>query len=178
VSCGYCGCLAETCALCSEYCPKAAQEVITETLIGELSPWMKDDNMNETQEVVTQVLKEDAERKPVVESGDKQKLDHGKAPWHLAPWDAFKCIVLVLAFGAAKYRERGWEEGMQWSRLFSAAQRHLTDWFHNVDKGKGAGKDADTGYSDLWHAACCVCFLIAYELRGGKHLTNDDRPKL
>lgn len=130
----------------------------------------------ETQTVVTQVLAEDAARKPV-ESGDRMKLDHGKAPWHLAPWDAFLCIVKVLAFGAAKYRERGWEEGMQWSRVYSACMRHLTDWFMRVDKGKGPGRDADTGYSDLWHAGCCVCFLIAYELRSSAlpPLTKDDK---
>jgi hypothetical protein len=98
--------------------------------------------------------------------GSAIKLDHGKAPWHLAPWDAFLAIVMVLAFGAQKYRERGWEEGMAWHRCYSAGMRHLTDWFMRVDKGRGPGCDADTGYSDLWHAGCCVCFLIAYEMRG------------
>jgi len=110
----------------------------------------------------------------MAETGDRMKLDHGKDPWHLAPWDAFLAIVKVLAFGAAKYRERGWEEGMAWSRVYSACMRHLTDWFQQRDKGKGKGRDADTGYSDLWHAGCCVCFLIAYEMRG--MVTHDDRP--
>jgi hypothetical protein len=111
-----------------------------------------------------------------IETGDNMKKDHGKDPWHLAPWDAFQAIVRVLAFGAAKYSERGWEEGMAWSRFYSACMRHLTDWFHQRDKGKGPGRDADTGYSDLWHAGCCVCFLIAYEMRGMR--THDDRPAL
>ncbi len=112
------------------------------------------------------------------ETGDRMKLDHGKAPWHLAPWDAFLAIVMVLAFGAAKYRERGWEEGMAWHRCYSAAMRHLTDWFMRVDKGKGPGKDADTGYSDLWHAGCCVCFLIAYEMRGQTHTETPEGPSV
>jgi hypothetical protein len=95
------------------------------------------------------------------------KKDIGKDPWHLAPWDALRCVVLVLAFGAQKYAPRGWEVGMAWSRLFAATQRHLTAWWHKE------GTDPDTGYSHLWHAGCCVMFLIAYELRGKG---EDDRP--
>lgn len=107
----------------------------------------------------------------VVESGDNMKKDAGKAPWHLAPWDAFRAIVLVLAFGAQKYRERGWEEGMAWSRVYSALQRHLTAWWMRE------GVDPDTGYSHLWHAGCCVCFLIAYELRSAKMSASDNDVK-
>lgn len=103
------------------------------------------------------------------DTGDHMKKDHGKAPWHLLPYDALRGAVLVLAFGAKKYRERGWEEGMDWSRVYSATQRHLAAWWHKE------GVDPDTGYSHLWHALCCVLFLTAYELRGSG---NDDRPSL
>lgn len=95
------------------------------------------------------------------------KHDGGKAPWHLLPFDAIAGIVEVLAFGAKKYAARNWEAGMDWSRLFGAAMRHLTAWFN------GEHKDPETGYSHLWHAGCCILFLIAYELRGVGH---DDRP--
>lgn len=103
----------------------------------------------------------------MTETGDHMKLDYGKDPWHLAPWDAFRGIVKVLAYGANKYRARGWEEGMDYSRIFSALQRHLTAWWNKE------GVDSDTGYSHLWHAGCCIVFLIAYELRD---IGNDDRP--
>lgn len=96
------------------------------------------------------------------------KYDGGKDPWHLAPWDAFKAIVKVMDFGAKKYAARNWEKGMDWSRLYSATLRHLTAWW------EGEKADADTGYSHLWHAGCCVVFLIAYELRG---VGKDDRPQ-
>lgn len=96
-----------------------------------------------------------------------RKDDAGKAPWHLAPWDAFRAIVAILAFGAEKYTPRNWEQGMDWSRLYSAALRHLTAWW------EGEPADAETGRSHLWHAGCCLCFLIAYEIRG---IGRDDRP--
>lgn len=104
-----------------------------------------------------------------VEEGDHLKKDYGKDPWHLFPWDAARAIVKVLAFGANKYEPRGWENGMDWSRVYSALQRHLIAWFNKE------GKDPDTGYSHLWHAGCCILFLIAYELR---NIGNDDRPEI
>ncbi len=95
------------------------------------------------------------------------KLDTNKDPWHLAPFDAITAIVKVLAFGAKKYAPRNWEKGMDWSRLYSALMRHLVAWW------SGEKADSDTGYSHLWHAGCCILFLIAYEIRG---IGKDDRP--
>jgi hypothetical protein len=97
-----------------------------------------------------------------------RKDDAGKAPWHLVPFDAVGCIVKVLDFGAKKYGPRNWEKGMDWSRCFDATIRHLTAW-HG-----GEARDAETGFSHLWHAGCCILFLIAYELRG---TGRDDRPQ-
>lgn len=108
------------------------------------------------------------EEKYIPSSSEGRKDDEGKLPWHLAPWDAIRCIVKVLAFGAKKYTPRNWEKGMAYSRLFRAAIGHLTDWWIT---GK---PDPETGHSHLWHAGCCVLFLIAYELRG---IGTDDRPK-
>ena len=96
-----------------------------------------------------------------------RKDDQGKLPWQLLPWDALVCIGKVLAFGAKKYDARNWERGMDWDRVFRAAIGHLTDWF------QGEGQDPETGYSHLWHAGCCVLFLIAFELRG---VGVDNRP--
>jgi hypothetical protein len=57
---------------------------------------------------------------------------------------------------------------MAWSRPFDALMRHMTAWW------EGEATDPETGFSHLAHAACCVCYLLAYEIRGiGQH----DRPK-
>jgi hypothetical protein len=103
------------------------------------------------------------------------KYDAGKARWSLLPFDAVEAIVWILNYGAKKYTDRNWELGMDWDRVFDACQRHMTDWWQRRDKGKGPGKDADTGYSDLWHAGCCILFLIAYEMRG---VGKDTRPSV
>jgi hypothetical protein len=95
------------------------------------------------------------------------KHDGGKDPWHLAPWDSFRAIVAVLDFGSRKYAPRNWENGMAWSRCYSALMRHMTAWW------EGESKDPETGFSHLAHAGCCACFLLAYEIRG---IGTDDRP--
>ncbi|WP_109076243.1 MULTISPECIES: dATP/dGTP diphosphohydrolase domain-containing protein [unclassified Azospirillum] len=95
------------------------------------------------------------------------KHDAGKDPWHLLPFDAIRCAVKVLAFGRAKYGSRSWERGMEWSRVYDAALRHLTAWHEREEA------DPETGFSHLWHLLACVLFLTAYELRGKG---TDDRP--
>jgi hypothetical protein len=94
-----------------------------------------------------------------------RKNDTGKDPWHLLPWDAVRAIVKVLAFGADKYSPRNWERGVAWSRPYAGLMRHMT--------AEGERADPETGFSHLWHAGCCIIFLITYELRG---LGHDDRP--
>ena len=94
------------------------------------------------------------------------KFDEGKAPLDLLPPELLYATAQVLAFGAQKYEAYNWSKGMKWSRVYAALQRHLWTWWG------GDNKDEETGYSHLWHAACCIAFLIAYEIRG---TGEDDR---
>ncbi len=96
-----------------------------------------------------------------------KKFDTGKLPWHLLPPDAVEQIVAVLEFGAKKYGDRNWEEGMAWSRPFSALMRHMWAWW------RGEDRDPETGLSHLAHAGCCILFLLAYERR---NIGVDNRP--
>lgn len=99
---------------------------------------------------------------------DGQKLDTGKVRLDLIPPELVFGVGKVLTFGAKKYSERNWENGIAYGRVFGAALRHLFSWW------KGERLDPETGYSHLWHAACCIAFLIAYEERG--MVQWDDRP--
>lgn len=97
------------------------------------------------------------------------KADLGKVRYELVPPEGIEAVAHILGFGAAKYGERNWEKGMDWSRPFGACLRHLYAWWSGEDK------DADTGKSHLWHAACNIFFLLVYEKRG---IGRDDRHKL
>lgn len=124
--------------------------------------------MNETKEALERLRPDDDPSKMGV------KFDAGKIRDDLIPPEVEEAIATVLDFGAKKYAERNWEQGMLWSRPYAAARRHLRNWFARRDFGKGPGNDKDSGYSDLWHAATNVAFLIAYEARGRG---EDDRPR-
>lgn len=87
------------------------------------------------------------------------KYDSGKTRLDLLPPELLYGVANVLEFGAEKYDEYNWAKGMKWSRVFSALMRHMWAWWSGEDK------DNETGMSHLWHAACCLAFLIAYEQR-------------
>lgn len=96
------------------------------------------------------------------------KYDSGKLPLHLVPPEAIEGLAEVLSFGAQKYGERNWEEGIKWSRVFSAAQRHMTTYL------KGERLDPESKKSHLKHALANLAFLVTFEERG---LTSfDDLP--
>lgn len=104
----------------------------------------------------------------VVDQPAGTKHDTGKDPWDLAPWDAFREIVRVLAFGAKKYAPRNWEKGIVFSRLYAATIRHLTAWWGGEDL------DPETNTSHLANAGCDIMFMLAFTLRGTGGV--DDRP--
>lgn len=105
-----------------------------------------------------------------------KKLDEGKVRMDLLPPELLFAVSTILTFGANKYADRNWELGMKWGRVFGACMRHMWCWWG----GKGSTTksflfgelDEETGHSHLWHAACCITFLIAYEER---NIGEDDR---
>lgn len=98
---------------------------------------------------------------------DGRKDDSDKLPMELIAPEFVTGIAAVLKFGAGKYDERNWEKGMKWGRVFGAIMRHLWVWWG------GEKVDPESGLSHLWHAACGIMFLIAYEER---NTGEDDRP--
>lgn len=108
--------------------------------------------------------------RPLVATPDQQggvKHDAGKNRLELLPPELMFGVGSVLTFGAVKYSDRNWEKGMSWSRPFGALMRHMWAWW------RGDKADPETGMSHLWHAGCCLAFLIAYEARS---VGQDDRP--
>lgn len=98
------------------------------------------------------------------------KFDEGKVPYELLAPEFLEGVAEILRFGAEKYSARNWELGMNWSRPFGALMRHMWSWWNPFV----SDLDEETGKSHLWHAGCCLMFLIAYEARG---IGTDDRPK-
>lgn len=97
------------------------------------------------------------------------KYDAGKVRMDLLPPELLTAVGTILTFGAEKYDDRNWEKGMDWGRVYGALLRHLNAWW------AGADADPETGESHLWHAGCCLAFLITYEQRG---IGTDTRNKI
>lgn len=95
------------------------------------------------------------------------KFDAGKIRTDLVPVEGIEAVAVILGVGARKYEARNWEKGMDWSRPYGAALRHLFAWW------RGEQVDPDTGHSHLWHAATNLFFLVCYEAWG---VGKDDRP--
>jgi len=98
------------------------------------------------------------------------KDDEGKLPLDLiSPW-LLHGTAKVLQFGAEKYDAYNWAKGILFSRVFSAMQRHLWEYWH------GEINDEETGLPHLWHASCCLMFLIHYEANPQLYGEFNDKP--
>src|SRR3990167_8769307 len=99
------------------------------------------------------------------QKADKHDGQKEIRPELLAP-EFLTGIAKVLAFGANKYSVGNWANGMEWSRIYGALQRHIIAW------AGGENSDSESGFSHLFHAGCCLMFLVAHEAR---ELGIDDR---
>ena len=82
------------------------------------------------------------------------KHDQQKARVDLIPARALLDVGMIFTHGAQKYGDRNWQEGIEFSRLFGAAQRHLLLW------KSGEDIDTDSGLPHLAHALTNL-FMIA-----------------
>jgi hypothetical protein len=100
------------------------------------------------------------------------KNDAGKSRYDLVSPVLVHATAEVLTFGAEKYAPYNWAKGILFSRVYGALQRHLTAW------QAGEENDDETGMPHLWHASCCLMFLIHYTFPAFEEQYNpyDDRP--
>jgi len=100
----------------------------------------------------------------VVEPG--LKYDNNKPSMALIDADFLLGLAKVLDFGKEKYAAHNWRGGISFSRLISAAYRHLGA----INKGEDL--DSESSLPHVYHLACCVMFL-SWMMENRKDL--DDR---
>lgn len=102
------------------------------------------------------------------------KFDNGKLRMDLIPPEADRAMAQVLTMGAAKYGDRNWEKGLNWSRVLAALKRHLLDWEMRVDLDEESKLNHMKHV--LWNAMALVTFIergVGRDDRGyGKHGTS------
>ena len=91
----------------------------------------------------------------IVEWSGGQKFDSKKLRYDLVPLVAFQGDAEVLTFGAKKYGDRNWEQGIGYLRLYAAAMRYLLAW-----RG-GEDIDPESGLHHLAHARVNMAMIMA-----------------
>lgn len=84
------------------------------------------------------------------------KFDNDKTRVDLVDSEFITSIAKVLTHGAKKYAPNNWRKGIEYSRVYGALQRHLLQWQSGIEN------DEESGLPHLWHAGCCLMFLIYY----------------
>lgn len=83
------------------------------------------------------------------------KFDNDKPPMALLDPAFLEGVARVLGFGANKYAAHNWRNGIAYSRLISAAYRHLGA----INSGEDI--DPESGLSHAYHLGCCTMFLAS-----------------
>jgi hypothetical protein len=96
---------------------------------------------------------------PGVDAATGVKYDGSKRRYSLLPWAAVRSVVDVLEYGARKYAPDNWRKVPDARRrYYDATMRHVDAWW------AGELLDSESHLPHLAHAACCVIFLLAFEL--------------
>ncbi len=95
------------------------------------------------------------------------KWDKGKPRYDLLPPEVLEQIVEVFTEGAKKYGDYNWTQGIEYGRVFAAAQRHQWAFWSGEDV------DDESQQHHLAHAIVNLMFLLEYETRDMNYL--DDR---
>lgn len=86
------------------------------------------------------------------------KHDDGKLRFDLIEPKFLEGLAAVLTHGAVKYRPNNWKDCPgPYVRYYAALQRHLNAY------AQGKTYDAESGFHHLYHAACCLMFLVYFD---------------
>lgn len=129
--------------------------------------WNKTGRVDECDERLRMKITDMKRELPATDGGAVHH-DGDKEPIHLIPPEALMALATVYKFGAGKYSDpRNWEKGMEWSRLYDSAMRHMLKFWNGEDD------DPESGLPHIWHAMWNVCALVWYR---NHHGDLDDRP--
>ena len=111
---------------------------------------------------------ESGTQKKDIKKSKGKKFDQEKPRLDLLASKALLEMSKLMTKGADKYGSQNWRQGLEWSRVFAAVQRHLLAW------NDGETDDPETGINHLAHAGCGIMFLLEYSKTHGE---LDDRYK-
>lgn len=114
--------------------------------------------------------------------GSGLRFNKGKLRYDLVEPRAHRDMVKVLTYGATKYFDRNWENGLSWTSVIASAKRHLAaieegedyDFDPNCEGCKNGNCSSHSGELHVANLACNAHFLNAFYYTFPQ---GDDRPK-
>ena len=97
-----------------------------------------------------------------------RKDDQEKNRIDLIPSEIIEELGEIYTHGAKKYTDNNWRHGINYSRIYGAALRHLLAW------NRGEDNDPDSGLHHLAHAFWNVGALLYYTMHK-RYKKFDDR---
>lgn len=83
------------------------------------------------------------------------KYDNTKTRYDLLDPEFCEGVANVLTFGSSKYSDNNWKKVTPFQdRYYAACIRHIQAW------RMGEKIDYESGQHHLFHAACCLYFLL------------------
>lgn len=115
---------------------------------------------------VPEIIKYEAQKVSHFEPEKAVKHDKNKPDLDLIPPEFQDAVALAFMDGERKYSRHNYRNGMDWTRLLSAAKRHLNAF--------SAGEDYadDSKVHHLGHAGACIAMLMDFYVN---KLGNDNR---
>lgn len=86
-------------------------------------------------------------------SNKGQKFDGGKPDLSIIPYEAMEGVSAALMYGEKKYGRFNYKNGIEYTRLISAALRHLYKFLQGVDI------DDESGLNHIDHALANLAML-------------------
>ena len=149
-----------------------------------------ENNMKKDNELVKNVImeKQESEKKKEKDMtattgvGHGLRFNKGKLRYDLVEPRAHRDMVKVLTYGAKKYFDRNWENGLTWTSVIASAKRHLAaielgedyDFDPECEGCKTGFCEKHSGELHVANLACNVHFLNAFYYIFPQ---GDDRPK-
>lgn len=118
---------------------------------------------------VKQKVREEEEAALEAEAEKGAKHDTTKLRVDLYPFTSLLTTATIVGYGANEYGERNWEQGIEYSRVFTALLRHLILWWYGIEV------DDESHLSHIDHAGTNMDFLQHFNVFGNG---IDDRPKV
>jgi len=141
---------------------------------------MKDDLVKQT--IMENQEKKEKDITATTGKGGGLRFNKGKLRYDLVEPRAHRDMVKVLTYGANKYFDRNWENGLSWTSVIASAKRHLAaieagedyDYDPNCEGCKSGYCEKHSGELHVSNLACNAHFLNAFYYTFPQ---GDDRPK-